>query len=205
VATDIESKTRPKFEATLTALLSHPTRAAAFVILVEREACPQDIAHELRKDVGHVGYHVRKLHEMGHIELVREKPVRGAVAHYYKAVKRPFSDTQAWTEMTDEQRGALTRLTLQLVTTDAAQAVDAGTFDSRMDRCLVRVPIGEIDDEGFRELHDLHEKLYEDTLEVMGRSQNRIADDPERASFPAASAAMFFERPVRDGGKRTPR
>lgn len=186
---------RPKFESTLGALLSHPTRVAAYVILVEREACPQDIAHELRKPVTHVGYHVRKLYEMGHVELIREKPVRGAVAHYYKAIKRPFTDVEGWSELTDEQRDALTRLTLQLITTDAAQAVDAGTFDARMNRCLIRLPIGEIDEQGFAELYELHAKLYEDTLEVMGRAANRKASDPTAETFPAVATAMFFERP----------
>lgn len=196
------AKTRPKFESTLGALLSHPTRVAAYVILVEREACPQDIAHELRKEVTHVGYHVRKLLELGHIELIREEPVRGAVAHYYKAIKRPFSDTEEWAEMTDEERGALTRLTLQLITTDAADAVDAETFDRHMNRWLLRLPIAQMDAEGFAELADLHARTYEETLLIMGRATNRAAADPEMETFPALAATMFFERPKRNSRPR---
>jgi DNA-binding transcriptional ArsR family regulator len=194
--------TRPKFESTLGALLSHPTRVAAYVILVEREACPQDIAHELRKPVTHVGYHVRKLCEMGHIELIREEPVRGTVAHYYKAIKRPFSDTEEWAEMTDEQRGALTRLTLQLIATDAAEAVDEGTFDRHMNRWLLRLPIAQMDTEGFDELADLHGRMYEETLLIMGRATNRAAVDPDLETFPAVAATMFFERPSRSSRPR---
>jgi hypothetical protein len=188
---------RPKFESTLRALLAHPTRVSAYVILVERTASPVEIAHELKKDVGHVGYHVRKLLEIGQIELVDERPVRGAVEHFYKAITRPFCGAEEWAAMSAEERGSMTRQTLQLHQVDVAQAVDAETFDSRTSRWLLRLPMQDMDDEGFDELADVFGRAYEDSLEIMGRVANRKSLGPDHETFPAMMTAMFFERAPR--------
>ena len=81
-------------ETTLAAIVAHPTRARAFSILAERTASPVEIAQEIGKDVGHVGYHVRKLQQLNLIELVDERPVRGAVEHFYRAIARPIFDEE---------------------------------------------------------------------------------------------------------------
>ena len=90
----------PRMETTLAAIVAHPTRARAFTILNERTASPVEIAQEIGKDVGHVGYHVRKLLQLGLIELVDERPVRGAVEHFYRAMERAMvseeDDPDAW-------------------------------------------------------------------------------------------------------------
>lgn len=189
---------RPKFESTLRALFAHPTRVAAYVILVERTASPTEIAHHLKMDVGHVGYHVRKLVEIGQVELVDERPVRGAVEHFYKAITRPFCEVEEWEKMSPEERGSMTRQTLQLHQVDIAQAVDAGTFDSRMSRWLLRLPMQDMDDEGFEELAASFAQMYEESLEIMGRVANRKSLDKDHETFPAMMSAMFFERPPRE-------
>jgi hypothetical protein len=188
---------RPTFESTLGVLLSHPTRVAAYVIFVERTASPAEIAKVIGKDVGHVGYHVRKLLDLNQIELVDEKPVRGAVEHFYKAITRPFCGEKEWAAMTPAERGSITRQTLQLHQVDIAQAIDADTFDSRTSRWLLRLPIQDMDDEGFDEMADAHARLYEESLEVMGRVANRKSVDPAHETFPAVMTSMFFERAPR--------
>jgi DNA-binding transcriptional ArsR family regulator len=186
---------RPKFESTLRALLAHPTRVQAYCILAERTASPVEIAHELKKDVSHVGYHVRKLLEIGQIEEVRTRPVRGAVEHFYRAIKRPFASEEDVAAMTDEERDFLTRHTLQLHLVDVSQSVDSGTFDSRPSRWLLRLPFDEMDDEGFDELGELFSRAYEEMLLIKGRASIRAEIEPDHETFPATATAMFFERP----------
>lgn len=186
---------RPKFEATLGALLAHPTRVQAHCILAERTASPAEIAREIRKDVSHVGYHVSKLLAAGHIELVDTQPVRGALEHFYKATERPFASEEALAAMSDEDREFLTRHTLQLHMVDVARSVDAGTFDKRLSRWLLRLPFDEMDDEGFAELGDLFSRMYEEMLLIKGRASIRKEIDPDHDTFPATATAMFFERP----------
>jgi DNA-binding transcriptional ArsR family regulator len=181
-------------EMTLAAIVAHPTRAKAFTILTERTASPVEIAQEIGKDVGHVGYHVRKLLQLDLIELVDERPVRGAVEHFYRATVRPVVSTDELTGQTVEERGVFTRHILQFHVADIARALDAGTFDSRPNRALLRTPLV-VDEDGFQELSELHDEMYERTMEIQAQSAERLVGEPTSASLNTVSATMFFELP----------
>src|ERR1700742_2640656 len=99
-------------ETTLAAIVAHPTRARCFVILTERTASPVEIAQEIGKDVGHVGYHVRKLLQLNLIELVDERPVRGAVEHFYRAMERAMVTEEEFAAQSVEEREVFTRAIL---------------------------------------------------------------------------------------------
>ena len=152
-------------ETTLAAIVAHPTRARSFLILAERTASPAEIAKEIGKDVGHVGYHVRKLQQLDLIELVDEKPVRGAVEHFYRAIERPVVTEEEFVGQSIEEREVFTRAILQLHVADVARAMDEHTFDSRANRVIVRIPML-VDEEGFAELSDLHMEAWERTLKA---------------------------------------
>jgi DNA-binding transcriptional ArsR family regulator len=180
-------------ESTLGALIAHPTRVKCYVILNERIASPNEIAQETNLEVGHVSYHVDKLKALGVIELVSERPVRGAIEHFYRAVRRPVALEEGMRDMTSEERESLTRYTLQLMVADAALAVNAGTFDGRLNRALVRVPMT-VDEEGFSKLASLHEEMYVRHLEIEAESAGRMAEEGTEP-IPTVAAHMFFEMP----------
>jgi DNA-binding transcriptional ArsR family regulator len=189
------AKTAAPMETTLAAIVAHPTRARCFSILAERTASPVEIAGQIGKDVGHVGYHVRKLQEMDLIELVDERPVRGAVEHFYRAIARPIVDEKEFAEQTMEEREVFTRYFLQLHVTDIARAMDEHTMDARPNRWVLRTPLV-VDEEGFDELAALHAEIYERTLDIQARSdERRTGTDDEGIS--TMSTNMFFETPVR--------
>jgi DNA-binding transcriptional ArsR family regulator len=183
----------PTMETTLAAIVAHPTRARCFVILTERVASPVEIAQEIGKDVGHVGYHVRKLQQLNLIELVDERPVRGAVEHFYRAMERPVVTEEEFAEQSIEEREVFTRYTLQLHVTDIARAIDEHTVDARVNRVVARVPMV-VDEDGFQELSDIHTELYEKTLEIQARSAERLASAREDG-ISTVSTSMFFEVP----------
>lgn len=189
------AKTAAPMETTLAAIVAHPTRARAFSILAERTASPVEIAQEIGKDVGHVGYHVRKLQQLNLIELVDERPVRGAVEHFYRAVERPVVREEAFAEQSIEEREVFTRHILQLHVTDIARAMDEHTFDARANRAAIRTPML-VDEEGFRELADLHVEMYERTLDIQARSDERRSGT-EDEGIPTISTSMLFETPER--------
>jgi DNA-binding transcriptional ArsR family regulator len=185
-------------ETTLAAIVAHPTRARCFVILAERTASPVEIAQEIGKDVGHVGYHVRKLQELNLIELVDERPVRGAVEHFYRAIARPIVNEKETADLPIEEREAFTRYIVQLHIADVARALDEHTFDARPNRWILRTPMV-VDEEGFEELAALHAELYERTLDIQARSdERRTGTDDEGIS--TMSTNMFFEA----AGRRRP-
>jgi DNA-binding transcriptional ArsR family regulator len=189
------AKTAPSMETTLATIVAHPTRVRCFSILAERTASPVEIAQEIGKDVGHVGYHVRKLQQLNLIELVDERPVRGAVEHFYRAIERPVVTEEEFAVQTIAEREVFTRHTLQLHVADIARAMDESTFDGRSNRVLARVPLL-VDEEGFQELSELHTELFERTLEIQAKSAERMTTSDD-SGIPTVSASMFFETPPR--------
>jgi DNA-binding transcriptional ArsR family regulator len=187
-------------ETTLAAIVAHPTRARSFLILAERTASPAEIAKEIGKDVGHVGYHVRKLQQLDLIELVDEKPVRGAVEHFYRAIERPVVTDDEFAAQSIAEREVFTRAVLQLHVADIARSVDVHTFDARPNRVMVRMPML-VDEEGFQELTDIHMEQYEKVLEVQVKSNERMLASQEEG-IPTVSTTMFFETPERGAAER---
>jgi DNA-binding transcriptional ArsR family regulator len=187
-------------ETTLAAIVAHPTRARSFLILAERTASPAEIAKEIGKDVGHVGYHVRKLQQLDLIELVDEKPVRGAVEHFYRAIERPVVTEEEFAGQSLEEREVFTRAVMQLHVADIARAMDVHTFDARANRVMVRMPML-VDEEGFQELADLHTEMYDKVLEVQAKSVGRMTGSQEEG-IPTVSTSMFFETPERGAAER---
>jgi DNA-binding transcriptional ArsR family regulator len=187
------AKTAVTMETTLAAIVAHPTRVRCFSILAERTASPVEIAQQIGKDVGHVGYHVRKLQQLNLIELVDERPVRGAVEHFYRAIERPVVREEGFAAQTQEEREVFTRHALQLHVADIARAMDEHTFDARSNRALIRMPML-VDEEGFQELADLHVEMYERTLDIQAKSDGRRSDSGEDG-IPTVSTTMFFETP----------
>jgi DNA-binding transcriptional ArsR family regulator len=187
------AKTAVTMETTLAAIVAHPTRARCFSILAERTASPVEIAQQIGKDVGHVGYHVRKLQQLEVIELVDERPVRGAVEHFYRAIERPYVTAEEFETQSLPEREVFTRHILQLHVTDIARAIDEHTFDARSNRYLVRVPLL-VDEDGFDELAALHAEMYERTMDIQARSTERRTGSDD-AGIPTVATSMFFETP----------
>ena len=52
-----------------------------------RTLSPSDLSYELRTPLSNVNYHVTELHRTGLVELVGERPVRGATEHFYREAK----------------------------------------------------------------------------------------------------------------------
>lgn len=73
-----------KNNAVLSAL-GHPLRRKILRLLEDdSNLSPKQLAGELGQDVGVVSYHVRLLAEAGVLKLVKTRPRRGAVEHFYK-------------------------------------------------------------------------------------------------------------------------
>src|SRR5215208_1981812 len=137
--------------STLGAITAHPLRTQCLTILFERTASPNELAQELGEEVGNVSYHVKQLLKMEAIELVRERPVRGAVEHFYRAIKRPLLSDEDYGRLTVEERLRFARLVLQFSVADAAVAIETTSLGQRADHHVSRLPLS-VDEEGWKEL-----------------------------------------------------
>ena len=71
-------------------------RARALTVLNQRVASPSELAAEQEAPVGDVAYHVRVLRELGMIQLVSTRQVRGATQHFYRSVAQTHLDDELW-------------------------------------------------------------------------------------------------------------
>jgi hypothetical protein len=69
---------------------THPLRISVLEVLSMdggRTLSPKDLSIELQAPLSTVNYHVTELAQSGLLELVGERPVRGATEHFYTAAE----------------------------------------------------------------------------------------------------------------------
>lgn len=77
-------------ETKLLGALSNPLRRQILRRMRDGEALsPLQLAEEFDLPVSNIAYHVRVLAGCGAVRLVRVKPVRGALKHYYRSSLEP--------------------------------------------------------------------------------------------------------------------
>jgi DNA-binding transcriptional ArsR family regulator len=176
--------------------LGHPVRTECLTILAERTASPRELSELLNHDLSNVSYHVRVLVELGLAELVAEESVRGAVAHFYRAVERPLVSATEWEEMPLAVREAMSANGLEVLFKNVSTAIEEGTFDDRPDRHLTRTPLL-LDSEGFARLSGLMDELLEAVLTEQAAAAERMNESGERPIHSVAATALFT-MPERD-------
>jgi DNA-binding transcriptional ArsR family regulator len=170
--------------------LTHPLRVQILRSLEDRTASPSELADEIGAPLGNVSYHVRQLHSLGLIKLVKKTPRRGAIEHHYKALAQaPISD-EAWAGTPGLVKESVVGTSLGALGAAASAAAAGGGF-GRQEAQLVREEV-ELDERGFA-----------DVSKELARAQDRIAkirDDAakriEKSGEPGRSAnvaLMLFE------------
>jgi DNA-binding transcriptional ArsR family regulator len=170
--------------------LSHSVRTECLTILAERVASPRELSELISHDLSNVSYHVRVLDELGLIELVGEESVRGAVAHYYRAVERPLLSQNEWENMPHELRKAFSSHNWDVLLKNVTRAIEKGTFDSRSDRHLTRTPLL-LDSEGFARLSTLMDQLLETIFSEQAAAAERMNKSKEKPIHAVAATALF--------------
>lgn len=170
--------------------LAHPVRARALTVLNQRVASPSELAAEQEEPVGYVAYHVRVLHELGMIELVKTRQVRGATQHFYRSTAQPYLDDEVWGRISIDSRTGISIANIGVLNNAIREAFEAGTFDSRTNRHLSNVSL-DLDERGWKEANELLKTCLEGLLKIGTESEARDGESTLRATF----GLMSFESP----------
>jgi DNA-binding transcriptional ArsR family regulator len=179
-------------DATLGAAVAHPLRCRCLTILADRVASPVEIARELGLEVSNVGYHVGALAEAGLIDEVGQRPVRGAVEHFYRAIVRPITSAEDEEELSLDKRLSFARTIWSLIAANATTAIQSGVIVERPEHHLTRVPL-RVDEQGWAEMADAYMELYERVYEIQADAAQRLGKTPDDPGISVLSVQAFFE------------
>ncbi len=173
--------------------MSHPLRASILRVLNERTASPAELARELDDHLHNVSYHTKRLEQLGCIELVKERHVRGAVEHFYRATTRALVDSSDWEALDPVIKEDLVGESMQQILDDFVTSARAKLVGSDKEFWLTRTPMV-LDDEGLKEALAIHARAFEELQEVEARSAERLLKE-KGTGRPVSSSQALFKMP----------
>jgi DNA-binding transcriptional ArsR family regulator len=154
--------------------MADPVRAEIHVILTERAASVSGLSRDLGLDYEEVRHDFKRLKEVGLIEPVGERRVRGTTEVFYRAVKRACIDDVEWPAVPEGLKGGLRGSLLDSIANDAIDAIEAEIYDSLEGAHMSRTP-GLVDDRGWDELREWLRRTLEGVIEIFDNNRDRLA------------------------------
>jgi DNA-binding transcriptional ArsR family regulator len=186
-------------DPSLAKALAHPLRTSILSALEDRTASPSELANELGAPLGVISYHVRRLHALRFLKLVKRVPRRGAVEHYYTSVAGPRITSSAWGSTPTIVKQATISAALEEIGARVNAAAQAGGFEPTESH-LSRSPVT-VDDEGWKQIARELDALIGRLREIETASEKRLAEADHRDEQRASVVLMLFnaaaESPVR--------
>ena len=177
-------------DARIAKALGHPLRSRILAVLDEREASPSELAAEFSEPLANVAYHVRTLHDLDLVQLVRQTPRRGAIEHHYRAIARPLIIDADWAALPVSARRSVVGGVLTEISERVRDAARVGAFDQPG----VRVSITNVrlDEHAWERLGERVEALRQEALELEARATQSLRGGTAAAGHPAALVLMMF-------------
>ena len=170
--------------------LRHPLRARIHAILEQRTASAVELSRILRAELGVVAYHVRVLHRLGMIELVRETQVRGAVQRHFRAIPRARAPLTGWSGRPVAKQ-SLVDAALEEILELARSSNASGGFD-RPDARLTLAKL-RLDERGWTRLAERLHAMMREVDEIERLATARLAASAPPPMEQVALVMMQFQ------------
>lgn len=180
----------------LVRVASDPVQLQTLTLLNEWSTAEAgEIARRLEISPSEASRHLEALCETGLAEVVGEEHESGTSGARYRPLKRVLWEDEEWAQFGLDEQDRLTRWIIEVIHSNASEAVDAGTFNARQSSHASRsIPM--LDEQGWEELCRIHDVALEAILAVEAASAERLAERGE-AGFQALSAMLCCELPPR--------
>jgi DNA-binding transcriptional ArsR family regulator len=176
--------------------LAHPLRVSILSALENRTASPSELAEELDVPLPNLSYHIRMLVQLDLLKLVRTRPRRGAIEHYYQAKGRVAVSDRAWGQVPGLVKEAMVSAHLRNVGELVDAAAARGGFEAA-DTHLSSQRI-QIDAEGWKEISKKMRAFFEDVQKIQADSEKRRKDSDHLDEVDAGVVMMLFNAPPVD-------
>jgi AcrR family transcriptional regulator len=152
-----------------------------------------EIARELGIPRVQVENEIADLLEGGAIELVEGAASGGEPTYLARWPMIPLGD---WAQIDRGEREAISTQVVRVIEDEVQEALAAGTFDSRLERTLVRLPLW-LDEQGWQEVNEQLELTTQRCLEVAEKARERLREAEDAAGgFSARIHLVSFEAPT---------
>jgi DNA-binding transcriptional ArsR family regulator len=174
--------------------VAHPLRHRILALLGERSSTPARIAAATGAKTNVVAYHVRRLAELGLIELVEIRRGRGGLEHVYRARRRVTFSDAAWEQLEPGERARVLVTGLRQLWDYVTRAAVARGFDRR-DAHFTRTPL-RLDEIGWRALAS----ATKDWLRAADAIERDVVERGSEELIDAGLVLLLFEaKPFSDG------
>jgi DNA-binding transcriptional ArsR family regulator len=171
--------------------LAHPLRVSILSALANRTASPSQLAEELDVPLPNLSYHIRMLVQLDLLKLVKTRPRRGAIEHYYQA-KGPVSvSDKAWGEVPTLVKEAMVTAQLRRTGEMVDAAATSGGFDDNS--AVLANSTLKLDDQAWKELSGKIQELYKHAEELQRQSEKRRMDSDHLDEIDAGFVLMLFK------------
>lgn len=178
---------------TLLKALVHPIRMKLLSELSQRDVSPAGFARKLGEPIPNVAYHFRVLEEMGFIEEVGTRPVRGSIEHFYRRTVTVIFSDEDWLRLPEESRRVLACTFLGDVVVRVSEAIQTGTLTGREGTHITWMPL-RLDEQGWTEAMEILGSAFTDVGKVKERAKKRLAESTDDGLL-ATVALAGFESP----------
>jgi DNA-binding transcriptional ArsR family regulator len=175
--------------------MAHPVRVKALAILNQRVASPRDIAAEIDVPIPNVAYHVRALLQLGCIEEVETRAVRGALEHRYRALRRALVAPAEWKALPAAAKHGLVTAVAQTSFDEVASALADGAFERRADSHLSNTGLL-LDEQGWGELAEALDAFLDRAMELQAQCAVRLQDGERGGPEVRSSLTLMHYEPT---------
>jgi hypothetical protein len=175
--------------------MSHPLRVQILGDLSIPGAiwAPSDYAEEIRQPLSNVSYRFRALLKFDLVEIVKERPVRGSMEHFYRAKKSAlFTNTPAWEKLPGLARTSVAAKAWGGYMGVGRKAIESGAFDKRPDANFSWGTM-RVDERGWTDLQASLARSLREMFDIGKESEKRI--DAGGEGFDATYGLGGFESP----------
>ena len=182
--------------------IGHPVREHILAVLNERAASPTEIGDELELDVSAFYKHVQVLEQLGCIECVGTRRVRGVHERIFRATSTLSFDDEAWQRVPPTLRADVWADLLRRLCNDVTGALLDGRLGGGSPEHVSWTP-GRVDGRGRGEIHAILEDALSRVLAVQRESAARLRESGEQG-IPVSVAILGYEA-ARDAPAAPPR
>jgi len=171
--------------------IGHPVREHILAVLNERQASPTEIGDELELDVSAFYKHVQVLEQLGCIECVGTRPVRGVHERIFRATSTLSFDDEAWQRVPATLRADVWADLLRRLCNDVTGALLDGRLGSGSPEHVSLTP-GLVDAQGRNEIFAILDEALSRVRAAQRESATRLRESDGQGT-PVTVAILGYE------------